>query len=81
MSERLGLSTVADLEAALLDLGAALGCRRRRTWLRSPGQTPSGRHAPSVLPARRIRGVRRSLLLAAALALLLAGAALGVRSG
>ncbi len=81
MIERLGLSTVADLEAALLDLGTAVVMPATPDLAAVAGARLRAAATPSALPARRIRGVRRSLLLAAALALLLAGAALGVRFG
>lgn len=81
MIERLGLSTDADLEAALLDLGTAVVMPATPDLAAIAGARLRAVATPSPLPARRIRGVRRSLLLAAALALLLAGAALGVRFG
>ena len=103
MTERLGLVTAADLEAALRDLGKAVA------WPPTPDLGPSVTQritdlaavAPAavtpaaVTPAaptldvrraapgrRRLgRSLPRSLLLAAAIALLLAAGALGVRFG
>jgi hypothetical protein len=81
MIERLGLSTVADLEAALLDLGAAVEMPPTPDLAAVAAARLRAAAPPSALPIRTIRTARRSLLLAAALALLLAGAALGVRFG
>ncbi|HVQ22737.1 MAG TPA: hypothetical protein VMT36_05650, partial [Candidatus Saccharimonadia bacterium] len=79
--ERLGLSTVADLEAALRDLGTAVAMPPTPDMSAVAGARLRAAATPSALPTRTFRSVRRSLLLAAALALLLAGAALGVRFG
>jgi hypothetical protein len=81
MIERLGLSTVADLEAALLDLGTAVEMPPTPDLAAAAGARLRAAVTPKALPTREVRSVRRSLLLAAALALLLAGAALGVRFG
>ena len=81
MIERLGLSTVADLEAALLDLGTAIEMPATPDLAAVAAARLRASVTPSALPMRTVRSVRRSLLLAAALALLLAGAALGVRFG
>ena len=81
MIERLGLSTIADLEAALLDLGTAVVMPATPDLAAVAGVRLRAAATPSALPTRTVRTVRRSLLLAAALALLLAGAALGVRFG
>lgn len=81
MIERLGLSTVADLEAALLDLGTAVEMPPTPDLAAIAGARLRAVGTPSALPTRTVRSVRRSLLLAAALALLLTGAALGVRFG
>lgn len=81
MIERLGLSTVADLEAALLDLGTAVEIPVTPDLAAVAAARLRAAATPSALPTRTFRSVRRSLLLAAALALLLAGAALGVRFG
>jgi hypothetical protein len=81
MIERLGLSTLADLEAALLDLGTAVEMPSTPDLASLAGARLRAAATPSVLPTWTVRSVRRSLLLAAALALLLAGAALGVRFG
>jgi hypothetical protein len=93
MIERLGLATVPELESALRDLGSvvdmpptrdlatAVGDRLRA--MATAGPMPSAM-APTTIEPRRlpvIRSVRRSLLLAAAIAILVVGAALGVRFG
>ena len=81
MIERLGLSTVAGLEAALLDLGTAVEMPPTPDVATVAAARLRAAATPAALPTRTVRSVRRSLLLAAALALLLAGAALGVRFG
>ena len=88
MIERLGLTTIAELEAALArprhgrrdaaDAGPGVGRRRR---LRASERLPTPSGAIDRAASAVIRSVRRSLLLAAALALLVVGAALGVRFG
>jgi hypothetical protein len=92
MIERLGLATLPELEAALVDLGTAVdlpptpdlatavGARLRASVL--PAAAAS-REAPVPMVRRRpvVRSLRRSLVLAAAVTLLLVGGALGVRFG
>jgi hypothetical protein len=90
MIERLGLATLPVLEAGLLDLGRALetpptpdlaadvGARLRARS--SSGLEPlRGRAATRRRPV--VRSLRRSLLLAAAIALVVVGVALGVGYG
>lgn len=85
MTERLGLTTMPDIEAALIDLGqaiqlpptpdlaAAVGARLRERQLTMQTRQPAW---PSPW-----RSVPRSLLLAAAISILVVGAALGFRLG
>jgi len=88
MTDRFGIGMDAGLEAALVDLGSAL------EWPETPDLAPavvaaaraSDRPRPSAprpTPTwiRRPRTVRRALLLAAALALVIAGAAAAIRLG
>ena len=91
MIERLGLATGPNIEAALADLAMALelpptpdlatatAARLRATS--APASTPPTPRAtePRRLPV--IRSLRRSLLLAAAIALLVVGVALGLSYG
>jgi hypothetical protein len=87
MIERLGLATVPDLEAALVDLGTAIELPPTPDLATTVGvQIRAARSVstPSpVVPFRRpvVRSLQRSLLLAAAVTLLVVGAALGVRFG
>ena len=93
MIERLGLATLPELEAALLDLGTAVdlpptpdlatavGTRLRAAPTASPAPSEPATAATEPRPRPVIRSMRRSLLLAAAITLLLVGAALGVRFG
>jgi hypothetical protein len=93
MIERLGLATLPDIEAGLLDLAqaiatpqtpdlvSAVGARLRSTPV---NLGPRALRTPVTVPPRRlpvVRSVRRSLLLAAVISLLIVGAVLGVRFG
>jgi hypothetical protein len=91
MIERLGLSTLADLEVALTDLATAIELpqtpdvatavgARLRASAPSAVQASQG-PAPMVRRRPIVRSLRRSLLLAAAVTLLLVGGVLGVRFG
>jgi hypothetical protein len=91
MTDHLRLATIVDIEAALADLAGAIdlpptpdlasavGVRLR---LSAPYAAPS-RQVPVPMSRRRpiIRSLRRSLLLAAAITLLVVGGVLGVRFG
>ena len=89
MIERLRLATLADLEAALVDLGTAIELPPTPDLATSVGvRLRAARSVPTpvpspVVPFRRpvVRSLRRSLFLAAAITLLVVGAALGVRFG
>ena len=81
MIERLGLTTLEALEAALVDLGSAIELPPTPDVAPAVGERL--RAAPVIRTAgpNRLRPLRRGLLLAAALALLVAGVALGLRVG
>lgn len=82
MIDRLGLGTPADLEAALVDLGTAVALPGTPDLAATVGRRlregPAGTPPTSI---RHRRTLRRSLLLAAALALLVAGAVGAIRVG
>lgn len=85
MTERFGLATMPELEAALMDLGmamelpptpdlaSAVGARLRERPLAPPARRPAW---PNLW-----RSVPRSLLIAVAISILVVGAALGFRLG
>lgn len=93
MIERLGLTTVSDIEAALADVGArielpptpdlaqAVSARLRALDASSRAPAPRARPATERRRVPVIRSVRRSLLLAAVITILVVGATLGVRYG
>jgi hypothetical protein len=93
MIPRLGLATLPDIEAALLDLAQAIDKPQTPDLASAVGARlrsmpaylgPMALPTPVTVPPRRlpvIRSVRRSLLLAAAISLLIVGAVLGVRFG
>ena len=81
MIERFGLTSDDALEAALVDLGSAIELPPAPDIARSVGDRL--REATVARSARptRLRPMRRALLLAAVLALLVAGVAVGLRVG
>lgn len=84
MTDRLGRIAPDELEAGLTDLAAALAFPPTpdiATAVSSRLRAPLRAHRPVALPPPLRRSVPRSLLLAAALALLIVGGALAVRFG
>lgn len=81
MNERLGLATPSDLESALIDLGTAIELPPTPDLAATVGARL--REHGSATPTRRpaLRSLRRSLLLAAAISILVVGAVLGFRIG
>ena len=81
MTQRLGLTTLPDVESALIDLGTAIELPPTPDLAAAVGLRL--RERASATPARRLgwRSLRRSLLLAAAISILVVGAVLGFRIG
>ena len=85
MTERFGLATMPELEAALIDLGKAIELPPTPDLAAAVGTRL--RERPLTMQTRRPvwpspwRSVPRSLLLAAAISILVVGAALGFRLG
>jgi hypothetical protein len=81
MIERLGLATPEGLEAGLRELGAAVAYPPTPSLAEAVSARLSSGVAPPIPLRPRWRPLRRALLLAAAVALLVAGAAIGIRFG
>ena len=81
MSERLGLTTPQEIEAALVDLATAVAFPPTPDLAGAVGRRV--REGRVARPSRRpiLRSLPRSLLLAAAIALLVVGAVIGIRVG